>query len=136
MNNNIPKIVRIEKYEPADYKANIGAYLSGYAACEHCDGSGVIDGEAHLTSALHIDCTECDGGEVPVELECEKAEEAYKNWNAAQHPLKRGTRIQYGYNRGTIVETRWIHEKWFYTVKGDNKNMHHVASDLKSLVIL
>lgn len=134
--NNLPVVIRIEKYEPADYHADIGAYLTGYVTCEYCEGSGLIAGEAHLTGEYYLECSECEHGEVQVELECEKAEEAYKIWLAKQHPLKRGTRIQYGRNRGTVMEPKYVHDRWFYTVRGDNKNIHHVSSDLKGLIIL
>lgn len=78
-----PAVTRIEAYYPADEATNTAAYLAGFATCEACDGEGHTLGDAHLTTALHVDCEECRRGEVEVELEGDKAEAAYRVWAAA-----------------------------------------------------
>ena len=79
-NTAAPHITRIEAYYPSDDTTNTAAYLAGRATCEACDGEGSY--EAHVLSHrnVSIECGECEGGTVGVELEGDKAEAAYQAW--------------------------------------------------------
>ena len=59
------------------------SYLAGFVACEDCDGKGYWLGEAHLTSEHFVRCGECRNGDVGIELEGDKAEDAYEAWAAS-----------------------------------------------------
>lgn len=130
------RIVRITEWSPADLP-DFAAHLRCITACEHCDGTGYTDGEAHLTALVRVPCAneDCIDGEVRSYFDGAEAERLHAEFTARQHPLPVGTRIRYGRTRGRIVSVRQLGARYGYTTVSDNGNAGHVSSDLRGLEV-
>lgn len=128
------RIVRITEWSPADLP-DFAAHLRCITACEHCDGTGYTDGEAHLTALVRVPCAneDCIDGEVRSCFDGDEAERLHAEFTARVLPI--GTCIRYGRHTGEIVAITEHPSYSAYRVRGANGNTHYVRSNLRGLEV-